>query len=79
MANVHIFLSTGVSLLSDGGKDGITYLFGSAIDQKILWDPETWADGGKVLLYKSSGELSLLVHPIMQCGFLAYFEPKRCP
>ena len=29
----------------------------------------------KVFIYKSRGELSLLVHPTIQCDFLAYFDP----
>ena len=49
-----MFLSTGVSLAADGGTDGIAYLFGNAIDIKILSDPATWADAGKVFIYKSA-------------------------
>ena len=31
---------------------------------------------GKVLIYKSRGELSLLVQSTIQCVFLVYFDPK---
>ena len=32
---------------------------------------------GKVLIYKSRGELSLLVQSAIQCAFLVYFDPKK--
>ena len=32
---------------------------------------------GKVLIYKSRGELSLLVQSTIQCVFLVYFDPKK--
>ena len=32
---------------------------------------------GRVLIYKSCGELFLLVQPIIQCVYLAYFDPKK--
>ena len=44
--------------------------------------PPTLTDGymetvsGKVFIYKSHGELSLLVHPTIQCGVLAYLTKK---
>ena len=32
---------------------------------------------GKVLIYKSRGELSLLVQSTIQCVFLVYFDQKK--
>ena len=32
---------------------------------------------GKVLIYKSRGELSLLVQSTIQCVFLVYFDPQK--
>ena len=31
----------------------------------------------KVIIYKSRGEISLLMQPKIQCVFLAYFDPKK--
>ena len=32
---------------------------------------------GKVIIYKSGGELSLLMEPTIQLVFFAYFDPEK--
>ena len=51
--------------------------FYSYIDHCDEWKKLSMAITGKVLIYKSCSELSLLVQLTIHCVFLTYFDPNK--